>query len=116
MSVTLTICGQALGGAPVSTFSLTLPAERMTVRELIRERVYQEVSDRNAGRSCLLQHVGDWLVGENRASLPNVRYGSDRSFLSCSNFCRSSSGVSQTRLPKASTLSCERHSSSTSAV
>lgn len=29
------------------SFELTVPSERMTVRELIRERVYQEVDDHN---------------------------------------------------------------------
>lgn len=48
MSTTLTIRDEELTGKTVQEFSLQFPTERITVRELIRSRVYQEVADHNA--------------------------------------------------------------------
>ncbi len=47
MSVTLTIRDETAAGKVYSEMSLELPSERVTVRELIRRRVYQEVQDFN---------------------------------------------------------------------
>lgn len=47
MSVTLTIRDETTAGNVVSETPLEFPSERITVRELIRERVYQEVQDFN---------------------------------------------------------------------
>lgn len=48
MSITLTIRDQSTSpGQREHVFDLELPSESMTVRELIRERVYQEVDDYN---------------------------------------------------------------------
>ncbi|MEO1279136.1 MAG: hypothetical protein AAFV77_09285, partial [Planctomycetota bacterium] len=50
MPATLTIRDEGLGtaeGQGVDTYELTVPDERLTIRELIRERVYQEVDDHN---------------------------------------------------------------------
>lgn len=47
MPALLTIRDQALGGNESSEWMLEVPAERITVRELIRSRVYQEVSEFN---------------------------------------------------------------------
>lgn len=47
MSTTLTVCDEELTGKKLNEFTLELPAERLTVRELIRSRVYQEVKDHN---------------------------------------------------------------------
>lgn len=47
MSATLTIRDETAAGEPVHEFPLEFPSERITVRELIRERVYQEVTDYN---------------------------------------------------------------------
>lgn len=47
MAATLTIIDQDLTGAVSRTFELSFPSEQVTVRELIRERVYQEVDDYN---------------------------------------------------------------------
>jgi len=47
MSVTLTIRDETAAGNVYSEMPLELPSERITVRELIRERVYQEVQDYN---------------------------------------------------------------------
>lgn len=47
MSTTLTVCDEELTGKKLNEFTLELPAERLTVRELIRSRVYQEVQDHN---------------------------------------------------------------------
>ena len=41
---------QVLGGADVVGVTLTFPVERITVRELIRSRVYQEVEDYNRSK------------------------------------------------------------------
>lgn len=42
---TLVVCDETTGGARGEKISLEFPTERITVRELIRERVYQEVQD-----------------------------------------------------------------------
>ena len=47
MSVTLTIRDETAAGRTYHEFPLEFPSERITVRELIRERVYQEVQDFN---------------------------------------------------------------------
>lgn len=47
MSATLTIRDETAAGEPVHEFPLEFPSERITVRELIRERVYQEVTGYN---------------------------------------------------------------------
>ncbi len=47
MSMTLTIRDEELTGKTIHEFSLSFLTEQITVRELIRSRVYQEVSDHN---------------------------------------------------------------------
>jgi hypothetical protein len=47
MPVTLTIRDETASGDRFHELPLTVPSERITVRELIRERVYQEVQDFN---------------------------------------------------------------------
>jgi hypothetical protein len=47
MSVTLTIRDETAAGKVYGELPLEFPSERITVRELIRERVYQEVQDFN---------------------------------------------------------------------
>jgi len=47
MSATLTVFDEELTGKKLNEFTLELPEERLTVRELIRSRVYQEVKDHN---------------------------------------------------------------------
>lgn len=47
MSVTLTIRDETTTGNVVTEKPLEFPSEQITVRELIRERVYQEVQDFN---------------------------------------------------------------------
>lgn len=47
MHATLTIRDETPGGAPLHDWVLEVTTERMTVRELIRSRVYQEVQDHN---------------------------------------------------------------------
>ena len=51
MPSTLTIFDETTGGARGEALELTFPDEEITVRELIRERVYQEVKDHNARRA-----------------------------------------------------------------
>lgn len=47
MSVTVMIRDETTSGTIYNQIPLELPSERITVRELIRERVYQEVDDFN---------------------------------------------------------------------
>jgi hypothetical protein len=47
MSVTLTIRDETASGDVYHELPLEFPSERITVRELIRERVFQEVQDFN---------------------------------------------------------------------
>ena len=47
MSGTLTIRDETLSGEPLREWALEVLAEKMTIRELIRSRVYQEVQDYN---------------------------------------------------------------------
>src|SRR6266702_8811833 len=47
MSATITIRDETLGGQTQADWSLDFLTERITVRELIRSRVYQEVQDYN---------------------------------------------------------------------
>ena len=47
MSITLTIRDETTAGKVYHELPLELPSERITARELIRERVYQEVQDFN---------------------------------------------------------------------
>ncbi len=49
MSVTLTIRDETTAGDVYGERPLEFPTERITVRDLIRERVYQEVQDYNLG-------------------------------------------------------------------
>jgi hypothetical protein len=46
-STLLTIRDETLNGESLHEWALAVTTERMTVRELIRERVYQEVQDHN---------------------------------------------------------------------
>ena len=48
MASILTIYDQTLGGMRGDAMELSFPSERITVRELIRARVYQEVKEHNA--------------------------------------------------------------------
>lgn len=47
MSVTLTVRDETASGSVYYELPLEFPTERITVRDLIRERVYQEVQDFN---------------------------------------------------------------------
>jgi len=47
MSATLTIRDETAGGQPLHEWALEVLTERVSVRELIRSRVYQEVQDYN---------------------------------------------------------------------
>jgi hypothetical protein len=51
MSATLTIRDETLSGESLSEWALEVLTERLTVRELIRGRVYQEVQDFNRKRA-----------------------------------------------------------------
>lgn len=50
MPVTITIKDETTTGDVYSEVPLEFPSEQITVRELIRERVYQEVTDFNHGQ------------------------------------------------------------------
>jgi hypothetical protein len=51
MPATLTIRDESLAGQPLHEWALEVLTERLTVRELIRSRVYQEVQDHNRRRA-----------------------------------------------------------------
>jgi hypothetical protein len=55
MAETLTIRDEPLGGEALREWMLAVTAERMTVRELVRSRVYQEVQDYNAKTGQVFQ-------------------------------------------------------------
>ena len=50
MATTLTVRDETTGGGTVREWELEVTAERMSIRELIRSRVYQEVQDYNMQR------------------------------------------------------------------
>ncbi len=50
MPATLTVHDETAAGQKTNTFTLDCLTERMTVRELIRARIYQEVQDYNQKR------------------------------------------------------------------
>jgi hypothetical protein len=52
---TLTIRDQSTGGGTLHEFALEVLTERITVRELIRSRVYQEVQDYNRRQPPVFQ-------------------------------------------------------------
>ena len=47
MAISLMVRDETAAGEPYNEFPLEFPSEQVTVRELIRERVYQEVQDFN---------------------------------------------------------------------
>jgi hypothetical protein len=55
MSTTLTIRDATLSGETLQQWSLDVLTERVTVRELIRSRVYQEVQDYNRRQPARFQ-------------------------------------------------------------
>ena len=55
MPATLTIRDQSTGGGTLHEFALDVLTERITVRELIRSRVYQEVQDYNRRQPPVFQ-------------------------------------------------------------
>ena len=55
MAETLIIRDETLGGESLREWTLAVTAERMTVQELIRSRVYQEVQEYNAKRGQVFQ-------------------------------------------------------------
>jgi hypothetical protein len=64
MAATVIIRDEEMTGRVVQEFSLEFPAETITVRELIRSRVYQEVKDHNVTASS---HVFQGLVQPEEA-------------------------------------------------
>jgi hypothetical protein len=55
VAVTVRVRDEATSGKETNELSLELPTERVPVRELIRGRVYQEVSEYNASLSGLFR-------------------------------------------------------------
>ncbi|MEM9798814.1 MAG: hypothetical protein AAGA20_00725 [Planctomycetota bacterium] len=51
MPHTLTVYDESTGGTRGEALELTLPTDEITVRDLIRERVHQEVKDHNARKA-----------------------------------------------------------------
>jgi len=77
MPETLTIRDETLSGEPLREWALQVLTERLTVRELIRSRVYQEVQDHNARRGDVFQGLiqpeeaeralNGWKLKKNRS-------------------------------------------------
>jgi len=76
MSATLTIRDETTGGKTTNEFTLEFPTERITVRELIRSRVYQEVKDYNLLPMNVYRGLVQPLEGENTPG--GVRARQDR--------------------------------------
>lgn len=55
MASVLTVVDESPAGKELGRFELSFPTERITVRELIHERVYQEVQDREL--AARVRHV-----------------------------------------------------------
>jgi hypothetical protein len=72
MSVTLTVRDETAAGQCFHEIPLEFPSERVTAREFIRERVYQEVQDFNQGLGArafrgLVQPTGaEQVLNEHR--------------------------------------------------
>jgi hypothetical protein len=47
MAIALTVCDESSSGLRTNSFTLDCLSERMSIRELIRARIYQEVQDYN---------------------------------------------------------------------
>lgn len=67
MSTTLHIHDETAFGETTNTFLLDFLTERITVRELIRERVYEEVRQRNASAPEKPRRLVDWEEQYRRA-------------------------------------------------
>lgn len=57
MAVTLSIRDESTAGETTAALTLDFLTEEITVRELIRSRVFQEVKDHNAGRRRAGPHL-----------------------------------------------------------
>jgi hypothetical protein len=55
MIAMLTIRDETIGGEPLHEWALEVLTERITVRELIRSRVYQEVQDHNRRNAAVFR-------------------------------------------------------------
>jgi hypothetical protein len=79
VTATLTIRDETATGEPIHEFPLEFADERITVRELIRERVYQEVTEynfrgrREGGVFRGLVHPGDAERALNGVRIPKHR-------------------------------------------
>ena len=72
MPATLTIRDESLAGDPLREWALEILTETLTVRELIRSRVYQEVQDHN------LQRAGQPFHGLVRPAAAEAALNGDR--------------------------------------
>jgi hypothetical protein len=76
MTTTLTVRDEAASGESLRETVLEFLTERITVRELIRSRVFQEVKDFNAQSSDVFQ--GLVQPSETERTLNGFRVGRDR--------------------------------------
>lgn len=65
MAVTLTITDESLAGESINEWVITMLTETLTLRELIRSRVYQEVQDFNLNT---YRNQGLMQLGQSPAS------------------------------------------------
>lgn len=66
MSIAVTVADETVGGARTPVFALEFLDERLTARALIRARIYQEVSEYNAGRTATFRGLVQPAPAERR--------------------------------------------------
>jgi hypothetical protein len=74
MSVTVTVRDETASGDVCHEMPLEFPSERITVRELIRERVYQEVQDHNLRKQQVFRGLVQPSDSERILNGPRVEY------------------------------------------
>ncbi|MEM1448968.1 MAG: hypothetical protein AAF726_09030 [Planctomycetota bacterium] len=78
MPHTLTVYDETTGGARDEALALTFPTDEITVRALIRERVYQEVKDHNAREASATVFRGLVQPSDAEATLEGYRLRNPR--------------------------------------
>lgn len=72
---TITIRDESMAGSETGRFTLDFPTETITIRELIRERVYQEVQDYNRRKDGVFRGLVQPTDAEAALNSFNVKPG-----------------------------------------
>lgn len=75
MATLLRVRDETIGGATTHSFDLEFPSEEITVRELIRERVYQEVQDYNLRQTGSFRGLVQPTAAEETMNAYKLRAG-----------------------------------------